>query len=82
MDEYDEYEYECKYCGELSHKKLYCSGYCEYRDTVVVPKKKQILKNYIKEKEKEKEKSNDNKDTIVIDEVVALTIVKLNDEMW
>ncbi len=51
MSDYDEYEYHdyyrdddrlCYYCGDrpAQRRSKYCGGYCEYRDTVIVPMKK------------------------------------------
>lgn len=33
----------CKYCGDTRTIYTYCSVYCMYHDTVVVPKKQYIL---------------------------------------
>jgi hypothetical protein len=45
----------CEYCGgnlrnrefKLTYDEVYCNSYCEYRDTVVVPRKQAFLKMLI-----------------------------------
>ncbi len=62
----------CKYCGDKFTKNLYCSGYCEYRDTVIVPRKLKII-NKIHEKVKFETKLQKEKFQICLKQLKSYT---------
>ena len=48
-----DYEEEfCEYCGDFPAKRgsIYCGDYCRYRNEVVVPRKKALIKKIVESK--------------------------------
>ena len=60
---YNNYDYDsyddnmCEYCGDKPKRSGdYCSGYCRYKDTEVVPRKQALIKRIVELKIKKTEK--------------------------